>query len=462
MEKIERRAALKSMGTLSLGLAATSLAQGDTLHAPYQLNEKTIITDILVVGGGTAGVIAAIQAGRAGAKTTLVESGSQLGGTTTTGGVCFPGIFHAWGKQVIGGIGWELVMDAVKLNDDILPNFSIIPDNKTISHWRHQVSVNGALYAMLAEEKCVEAGVDIHYYETPTEITFKKGKWTVKTVGKGVSNEIICRQIIDCSGNAAAASIAGFPLLREEDTQPGSFIYRIGGYDLESLDLSKIPQEYHGKLRQNMLINENVKVESSVNNFPPTVPYGYVYVYGADSSTAERHTKANMEGRAELLKLIRTLRTYPGCEQLKIVSTQTETAVRETYRIDGLYQITKDDYVSGKVFEDSLSYSFYPVDLHRNGKSIYQEFLKEGVVATIPLRALIPKNSQNFLVAGRCLSSDRLANSGLRVQASCMGMGQSAASAAVLAIKHNVTPAEVPIPELKNLLKEHGGIVPKA
>ena len=453
---------IAAMGTLSLSVAASPFSKGDVLKDPYKITERSIETDIVVVGGGTAGVVAAIQAGRAGAKTTLIESGSQLGGTTTTGGVSFPGIFHAWGKQIIGGIGWELVMDAVKLNDDILPNFSIIPNNTSIRHWRHQVTVNGALYAMLAEEKCMEAGVDIHYYETPTEITFDKGKWMVKTVGKGVANEIICDQIIDCSGNAAAASIAGFTLLKEEDTQPGSFIFRIGGYDFKSLDLSKIPKEYHNRLRQNMLINDDVKVESSVNNFPPTVPYNYVYVYGADSSTAELHTKANIAGRASLLNLIRTLRTFPGCEKLKLLDAQTETAIRETYRIDGLYKVTHEDYVSGKVFEDSLSYSFYPIDLHRNGESIYQEFLKEDIVATIPLRALIPKNSQNFLVAGRCLSSDRLANSALRVQASCMGMGQAAAAAAVLAIKYKVTPAEVPVDELKNMLKEHGGIVPEA
>lgn len=458
---MKRREMITKMGALSIGFATPHLSKGDILAAPYKVQKRKIETEILIVGGGTAGVVAAIQAGRAGAKTTLIESGSQLGGTTTTGGVSFPGIFHAWGKQIIGGIGWELVMEAVNLNDDILPNFSIVPDNKSVRHWRHQVNVNGSLYAMLAEEKCTEAGVDIHYYETPTEISFDNGKWHVKTVGKGIANELICDQIIDCSGNAAAASIAGFPLLREADIQPGSFIFRIGGYDFESLDLSKIPKEYHGRLRQNMLINENVKVESSVNNFPPTVPYNYVYVHGADSSTAELHTKANIEGRASLLKLVRKLRTFPGCENLKLVSAQPETAVRETFRIDGLYKITHEDYVSGKVFEDSLSYSFYPIDLHRDGQSIYQEFLKEDIVATIPLRSLIPKNSRNFLVAGRCLSSDRMANSALRVQASCMGMGQAAAAAAVLALKHKVTPADVPLPELKNMLREHGGIVPQ-
>nr|WP_301005375.1 FAD-dependent oxidoreductase [Lunatimonas sp.] len=453
---------IAKMGALSVGLAAPQVSKGDVLASPFQVDKKRIETDILIVGGGTAGVVAAIQAARAGVRTTLIESGSQLGGTTTTGGVSFPGIFHAWGKQIVGGIGWELVMEAVKLNDDILPNFSIIPNNTTIRHWRHQVTVNGALYALIAEEKCVESGLRIHYYESPTAITFEKGKWTVTTVGKGISREIICNQLIDCSGNAAAASIAGFPLLREEDTQPGSFIFRLGGYNFDSLDLTKIPREYHNRLRQNMLIGDEVKVESSVNNFPPTVPYNYVYVHGADSSTAELHTEANLTGRSELLSLIRKLRTFPGCEKLKLIHAQPETAVRETFRIDGLYQLTHEDYVSGKVFEDSLSYSFYPIDLHRNGESIYQEFLKEGVVATIPLRALIPKNSRNFLVAGRCLSSDRLANSALRVQASCMGMGQAAAAAAVLAVRHQVTPADVPLKELKSLLREHGGIVPGA
>ena len=125
---MERRNAIKSLGALSLGIAAPSLTNEERLVTPYKVQTKSIETDILVVGGGTAGTIAAIQSGRMGAKTMLIESGSQLGGTTTTGGVAFPGIFHAWGKQIIGGIGWELVMDCVQLNGDKLPNFSLLPD----------------------------------------------------------------------------------------------------------------------------------------------------------------------------------------------------------------------------------------------------------------------------------------------------------------------------------------------
>lgn len=449
--KIERRNVIKSLGALSFGIAVPSLSKAERLAEPYETKKKSITTDILVVGGGTAGTIAAIQAGRAGAETVLIESGSQLGGTTTTGGVAFPGIFHAWGKQIIGGIGWELVMDCVKLNGDKLPNFSIIPDR----HWKHQVTVNAPLYTLLAEEKCLDAGVNIRYYETPTQIEFKKGSWFVETIGKGTSTQITCNQIIDCTGNALIASMAGFDVLREADTQPGSLVFRIGGYDYNSLDLMKIPKQYQRILRQNML--EGQKRTSGEHTF---VPYGYVYVPGADSTTSESHTIANQKGRKALLNLVRTLRTFPGCENVKILDLKTETAVRETYRIDGVYKMTHTDYVEGKVFDDSISHSFYPIDLHREGKSIYQEFLKPNVVASVPLRALIPKQSKNFLVAGRCVSSDRLANSALRVQASCMGMGQAAAVAAVLASKHGITPAEVPINEIKQLLKKHGAIVP--
>ena len=459
MEKIKRRSMIKSLGAVSLGIAAPTLAKGEAFAEPHTLQKNSLKTDVLVVGGGTAGTIAAIQAGRAGAKTVLVESGSQLGGTTTTGGVTFPGIFHAWGKQIIGGIGWELVTDSVILNGDSLPDFSIIPNNTTIRHWKHQVAVNGALYTLLAEEKCLEAGVDIRYYETPTQIKFKKGEWIVETAGKGSSTQISCNQIIDCTGNALIASMAGFDVLRETETQPGSLVFRIGGYDSETLDLTKIPKEYHKYLS----LNRQVKPikEDPKGYLPSNIPYGYVYVPGADSTTSVSHTSANQAGRSTLLNLLRTLRSFPGCENVIIQDLKTETAVRETYRIDGIYKITRTDYLEGKVFEDSLSHSFYPIDLHREGKKIHQEYLKPGVVASIPLRALIPKQSKNFLVAGRCLSSDRMANSALRVQASCMGMGQAAGATAVLAHRSGVSPSEVPLEDIKNLIREHGGIVPE-
>lgn len=445
---------LKSLGAISLGVMTPALTKGERLVEPYRVRKHDLETEVLIIGGGTAGVIAAIQAGRAGARTILVENGSQLGGVTTTGGVSFPGIFFAWGKQVISGIGWELVQECVEMNDDTLPNFSL-PHGR--QHWRHQVRVNGPLYAMLAEEKCLEAQVQIRYYETPVSITFRDDYWEVETNGKGVQAVIRCKQLIDCTGNAFVTSMAGFDVLREAETQPGTLMFEIGGYDLEKLDMDLLSRRYEEEVQKGNLVKAEFR---SLAGLLRSKGDNNQHVMGADSTTSETHTIANIDGRRSLMKMLRFLRTLPGCEKTRLIKMQTETAVRESYRIDGLYQITKEDYVTGRLFEDAVSYSYYPIDLHdENG--VVPDHLSNNVVATVPLRALIPKNSRNLIVAGRCVSSDRLANSALRVQASCMGMGQAAAAAAVLACRQGITPAEVSISDLRVLLEEHGGIVPQ-
>lgn len=453
MVKIARRTMLKTIGGVSLGSFIPLLGKASAFDKRSAENIKTIKADILVVGGGTAGTIAAIQAARAGCSTILVETGSQLGGTTTTGGVSFPGLFHAWGKQVIRGIGWELVSETVSLNDSQFPAFSI-PTGK--QHWRHQVRVNPFIYVLLAEEKCLQAGVQIRYYETPVSIRFKGDNWEVETVGKGTHAKIICKQLIDCTGNASVTSLAGFDVLRETETQPGTLMFKIGGYDLDKLDLNLIREKYEEAVAKGELAREEFRnIHSLLQSYGDNVQH----IAGADSTTSETHTITNMKGRSSLMKHLRFLRTLPGCEKTKLISMQPETGVRETYRIDGVYQITHEDYINGKVFDDSVCYSFYPIDLHdKNG--VVPRHLQEGTVATIPLRALVPKNSRNLLVAGRCLSSDRLANSALRVQASCMAMGQVAGAAAAIAGKFKTTPLKAPIDQIKSLIEENGGIIP--
>lgn len=454
MEKIKRRTALKSLGALSLAMATPAMSKGDVLVEPYKTKKKEISTDVLIVGGGTAGTIAAIQSGRAGCKTILIESGSQLGGTTTTGGVAFPGLFHAWGKQVIGGIGWELVTDTVKMDGGELPDFSI-PTGK--NHPKHQVRINPNIYALLAEEKCLDAGVQLRYYETPVKAEFKKNKWEVETIGKGTHTKITCKQLIDCTGNAFMTSLAGFSVLREEETQPGSLMFKIGGYDLKSLDKKMIRRKYNEAIKEGRLVKEEFRnnIEGLLNHAGDNIHH----IAGADSTTSETHSFTNIKSRTTLLETLRFLRELPGCENTRLISMQPETGIRETYRIDGLHQISHEDYITGKVFDDAVSYSFYPIDLH-DKHGIIPKHLTEGTVPTIPMRALIPKNSKNLVVAGRCVSSDRLANSALRVQASCMGMGQAAAIAAVLACEKDKTPGEIPANNIRQLLDEHGAIVP--
>ncbi len=490
---------------------------------------ETISTDVLVVGGGTAGSIAAVQSARAGASTVLVEAGGVLGGTTTTGGVSFPGLFHAWGRQVIGGIGWELVSAAVEMDGGEMPDFTV-PFGT--DHPRHQIHINPNIYSMLAEEACLDASVEIRYYEFPTAVRRIRGGWAVDLCGKGGTDVCIrCRQLVDCTGNADVVAKAGFARLRGEntavaggrvrmqgngsgtgsgdagsrrqdasdgrigarmhgngsgdagsgrqeqgnsnasgrgrrqaemysaETQPGSLIFQLGGYDLAAIDFAAVDSAMAQARTDGRLQPEDCYTSAAflLSDRPGLA---VSHVLGADSSTSVAHSAANIAGRTSLLRLVRFLRTLPGLEGLTVTSMQSETAIRETYRIDGLYTITVDDYVSGRIFDDAVAYSFYPIDLH-DAAGVEPRHLENGAVATIPFRALIPRGSRNMLVAGRCVSSDRNANSALRVQASCMAMGQAAGAAAALCSRMGITPAELPADTLRTFLREHGAIIPE-
>lgn len=278
----------------------------------------------------------------------------------------------------------------------------------------------------------MDAGVGIRFYETPISAIFREGAWYVNTMGKGIQTQIKCNQLIDCTGNAFVTALAGFQLLREEEIQPGTLQFRISGYDLKNLDLKTIRMQYDKAVKNGRLVKEDFRnnIEGLLNSAGDNIQH----IADADSTNSESNTIANIKGRTSLLNTLRFLRELPGCENIKLISMQPETGIRETYRINGEYQMTHEDYVTGKSFDDAISYSFYPIDLH-DKHGIIPKHLTENTVASVPLRALIPKNSRNLLVAGRSISSDHLANSALRVQASCMAMGQAAACAAVLAKK---------------------------
>jgi hypothetical protein len=444
---MKRRHFITSLGAVS----ATSVLVG----AETPPNLRTIDTDVLVVGGGTAGTIAAIQAGRLGVRTTLVESGSQLGGTTTTAGVDFPGLFHAWGKQVIAGIGWELVTETVKLNSDDLPDFTK-PTGR--QHWRHQVRICGALYAALAEEACVKAGVQLRYYECPMSVTATPSGWRVRLVGKGTIVDIVTKQLIDCTGNAAVVGLAGLPLAREKTRQPGTLIYRLGGWDMPSIDVNALQAKLVAAKKSGAL--KPTDINGSIAGFLSSGGESKNHIVGADSSTSEAQTATNLLGRASLLRVMRFLKKEPEFALMNIERLQPEAGIRETFRIVGETTIKHEDYTTGRVFDDAVSHSFYPIDLHYEG-GVTPKHLDEGIVPTVPLRALIPKNSKNLMVAGRCLSSDQMANSALRVQASCMAMGQAAGVTAALAAQTGASPLQVALAKIRSELIRHGAIVPK-
>lgn len=405
--------------------------------------------DILVVGGGSAGVVAAIQAGRESMNTILVEVNSQLGGNATVGGVNSPEQFHMAGKQWIAGIGWEWCQKTAELDDGQLPGS------------RKNYRINPILYACIAEELCLQAGVEIRYFEAPMSVEKSNEtgfNWLVKTVAMGEIRTIRCKELIDCTGNGSLCALAGAERMREKEIMAGSFNFTIKHH----VDISKWPSGEYTRLYEKAIQEGRLKVGDSVNGCTALLRYqAGNYIYDADNSTAQARTDTNIRGRQAALRILRFIRSLPGGEDAVLTSMFPEVGVRETWRVKGEMVMSSKDYLAGTKWDDSLCYSCYQVDLH---KPLWKDFvripLQPGAHPTVPLRALVPKGIDHLTVAGRCISADRETLSAVRVQATCMGTGQAAAAAAVLAVRHDTTPLKVEIVELKTLLKKHDAIVP--
>lgn len=415
--------------------------------------------DVLVVGGGPAGVVAAVQAARAGARILLIEKSGMLGGTTTLGGVNFPGLFHAWGRQVIAGIGWEWVTNSVREAGDALPDFARWREGR---HWRMQILVNAPVHAAVADHLVQEAGADLLLHTMVASVE-DNGGWHVTLCGKEGLRRVRAAVLVDCTGDANLVSLAGFSLNRNPGLQPGTLVMRAGGYDMAQLDLDALEQDFHaavacGDMRRSDFQAAQRPVSAFLNNRGGNS----IHVPGIDASTSEGKTQAELLARAAMLRIVRFFRGRPGLEQFKIEWCAPECGIRETVTIDGEICITRDDYATGRVWPDSLCHSFYPIDLHAiaGQGGIDTRYLEEGTFPTIPLGALLPKGSRRLIVAGRCASGDQEANSAFRVQASAMAMGQVAGAAAALAAGTGRELREVPLVEIRTLLRRHAAIVP--
>ena len=267
---------------------------------------------------------------------------------------------------------------------------------------------------------------------------------------------MFAKKIVDATGSAEAARLAGFAIERSPRRQPGTLVFKMSGFEPSKIDLRRLRKAMKEASAKGELGARDVWNFGGLVN---EMGYNALYVPGADSATPASMSETNIEGRKVLMRVFRFLKKQKGFENARIESVKPETGVRETARIVGEKTLTAEEYRGGAVFADSLCYSYYPTDLHdMDGLETIQQ--KEGVAPTIPLSILTPKGAKNMLVAGRCASSDSLANSALRVQASCMAMGQAAGCVSALAARRGVANSAVDIAEIKKALRENGAIVP--
>lgn len=413
--------------------------------------------DVVVVGGGPAGICAAIGAARCGATVLLVEQEGCCGGDITRHGIVYSAYFRIGGRQIVGGIGWELVEESLTLANRVPP----AADAHTPHRPGHPVVLPGMVWAMLAEEKLLQADGEVAYGQFPRSAAYGRDGWELEICGKMSTRRVVSCDVVDCTGDASVVRLAGGTCVRGEQRQPGTLTFHLTGYDVARLDAEALETAY----REALATGELQAGDFCFAN-QPFMEYlrrgggNCQHLFGADSSDCQAQSRANVEGRQRLLRMLRFLRRQPGLEACTLHDCCASTGIRESWRIVGRHTITAEEYLSGAAYDDAVSLTYYYIDRHHE-EGIEYEFLAPGVFPEIPLGAMLPVGLPHALCAGKALSCDVRSYSALRVQASCMGMGQAAGVAAALAAKRGVEPAQLPLSDLRSALRGQGAVLPE-
>ena len=395
--------------------------------------------DVIVCGCGSAGFCAAVSAARLGMSVAVVEKYHMPGGILTVLGNNsidqFNDPFRKGNNMVITGIGWELVLRLYR------EGFAVIPDMTAAykEHWQYGVKVNPVATAKIMDDMLLEADVKLYYGQPVVDVSMEGNRIRSITIAtKSGLKQLEADLFIDCTGDGDLGYLAGAECVAGNGKgvfQPGTMrIYPAVAADPETVC--------------------NAAGFAVSGQDPRILNYGdnenHVTLNCIDS---EAVVHAEIEGRRMLFEQMKNGR--------RIMATAPAVAPREGRRIVGLSVMNAEDYCSGKVFEDSVCYSFWFVDIHRDGEPSYIRYITHGNTPTIRLSSLISRDVSNLMMAGRCVSSDRETNAALRVKASCMAMGQAVGTAAALAVRTVKLPKDVAAAAVKRELAENGAVVPE-
>ena len=419
--------------------------------------------DVIVAGGGPAGIAASVSAARCGANTALIERYGILGGMMTSGAV----------HPILGNTAPNTMYQEVcaLLNE----GHENVPKDTTRNGSEIHVDPEEAKYRLL--KLVCDSGVKL-YLQTPIADVCKDGNRvtgvTVVTQDGLVTLNAKC--VVDSTGDGFVAYRAGaeYHVGRESDgkCQPLSTEFTLenvdearaitcwGGSDPVTMPDGKKFSVFCREAHDRGELPENVTIVRLHRTFyPGERNVNATQVNGLDSLHAEGITDAELKLRGQIPQIVTFLRKYVPCyENCRVKSSGSTLGVRETRRIQGLYTISDEDVEKGARFADVVIHrAWFLIDIHNPaGGGQAEGHSQPATPYDIPLRSLIPAGLDGLLLSGRCISGTHRAHASYRVMAVCLATGQAAGIAAALCARKGIQPKDLPASEVQQVLTAYG------
>jgi hypothetical protein len=451
---------------------------------------------VIVVGGGMSGSIAAIAAARNGAKTLLIEQYGFLGGMMTAAGVGPMMTFHAGDKLIVKGITNEVIENLVKKGKS--PGHILDTTGYTYTVTPFDVEA----LKMELEQMCLEAGVEILYHTMLAEVLCENASiQSIRVCNKAGLSTYKAHTYIDATGDADLSAWAGVECTLGEPTtgkrQAMSMMLRVNNVDIEKTKNYILNHKEEFPRLKDDITRVNLSCRLSIGGFDACVrkakemgdfslPRNTVlffetnnegeviintsHIYDLDNLKPDEYSLSEIEGRKQANDLYGMFKKYiPGFGDAKLISIGPFVGVRSSRQIHGEYKLSDEDVANGCRFEDAIAFSAYPCDIHSGNKNrdIEKESnenrkeVKEswGKIKSLPYRCLVNPKVDNLITVGRCVSLSFRAQGAFRTAPIVGAIGNAGGIAAAMSVAEDIPARNVNVSKLRAKILEQDGYI---